>query len=159
MAQTCLYGCFHCCSTLVPPLPAQNMPYELICVAKMLFLAYFCPFLALVGPHLGHSGSGKWANLNNLDVLCAVPTLFHPVSLNKGSHMTIILKMPILDLFGAFLGPFEGLNIWLMCCQSHQRSSVTKTSRLGIPAHWITWFLTLYQEKSGREKNFPCIVY
>ena len=80
MAQTFLPGCLHWCSNLVPPLPTQNMPSELICVAKILFSSYFCPFLAPIGPHLGHSWSGKWAKLINLYVLGAVPTIFQLVS-------------------------------------------------------------------------------
>ena len=83
MAQTGLSGCLYWCSKLVPPLPAQNRPSGPICVAKMLFLAYFSPFLAPVGPHLGHSGSSKWAKLINLDVLSVVPTSFQPVPLNR----------------------------------------------------------------------------
>ena len=83
-------------------LPTQNMPYDLICVANMIFSAYFCPFLAPIGQYLGHLGSGKWAKLIILDVLCAVPTLFQPVSLNRGSNMTIILKVQMLALLGPF---------------------------------------------------------
>ena len=106
MAQTGLSGCLHLCSNLFTPLPTKNMPYELICVAKMLFSAYFCPFLAPIGPYLGNSWFCKRAKLINLDVLCVVPTLFQPVSLNRGSHMAIFLKMPILALFWAFWGTF-----------------------------------------------------
>ena len=47
------------CSNLGPPLPTQNRPSGPNCVVKRLFLAYFVHFLAPLGPHLGHSGSGK----------------------------------------------------------------------------------------------------
>ena len=43
----------------------------------------------------------------NLDV----PTSFRPVPVNRGTHMDMIMKMPILALLWAFLGPFEGLNM------------------------------------------------
>ena len=111
MAQTGLSGCLFWCSNLVPPLPAQNRPSGAICVAKRLLLAYLGPFLAPVGSHLGHSGSGKWAKLINLDVLSVVPTSFKPVQLNRGSQMAIILNMLILSFLLAFLGRFEGLNM------------------------------------------------
>ena len=111
MAKINQPGCLYWWSNLVPPLPTQNRPSGQICEIKRLFLAYFGPFLSLVRPHLGHSGSGKWVKLINLDVLSAVPTLFQHVPINRGSHMAIILKMPISALFWAFWGLFEGLNM------------------------------------------------
>ena len=99
MAKTGINGRLHWCSNLVPLLPTQNIHYELIYVAEMLFSVCFCPFLATVGPNLGHSGSVKWAKLIQLDVLCAVSTflnLFHKIGVQ---HMAIILKIPILGIF------------------------------------------------------------
>ena len=93
MGQNGLSRCPYWCSNHFPPLQTQNAPSGLICVAKKSFLAYICPFLAPVGPHFGHSGSGKWPKLINLDVLSVVPTSFQPVPLNRGSRMAIFLKM------------------------------------------------------------------
>ena len=100
------------CSNLVLPLPTQNSPSVPIWVAKRLFSAYFGHFLAPLEPHLGHSGSGKWVKLLSLDVLSAFPTSFQPVPLNRGSHMALIMKMPILALFGLFWDLFSRLK-WL----------------------------------------------
>ena len=99
MSQNDQPGCPMCCYNLVPPPPTKNRPSGSICVGKTLFLAYFGPFLVSIGPHLGHSVSGKWVKWINLDVLSAISTPFQPVPLNRGPHMAIILKMSILALF------------------------------------------------------------
>ena len=78
MAQAGLPRCLHWCYNLVPALPTKNRPPGPICVAKRLFLANFCSFLAPVGPHLGQFGCGKWPKLVGLDAFIGVPTLFHP---------------------------------------------------------------------------------
>ena len=68
--QHCLARCPWC------GLPTQNMPSGPICVAKRLFSAYLGHFMGPLGPYLGHSWSGKWAKLVNLNVVSVVPTLF-----------------------------------------------------------------------------------
>ena len=93
------------------PLPTPNRPAGPICKAKRLFLAYFGPVLVPLGSHLGHFESGKWAKMLRLDVLFALPNSVQPNSLNRGSHMALIVKMAILTLFWAVLGPFEVLNM------------------------------------------------
>ena len=69
------------CSNLGQLLPTQNRPPGPIYVGKRLFLACFGQFLAPLGPHLGYSGSDKWAKLVILNVLW--------------------------PYFGAFLGPWK----------------------------------------------------
>ena len=92
MALTGVSGNPHWCSKLVPPLPNLNMPSGPICVTKRLILAYFCLFLAPIGPLLGHFGSWKWPKLVCLDVLIGVLTLFHPFQ-------------PKIDPLGRFVRP------------------------------------------------------
>ena len=99
MAHNGLSECLSWFSNLVPPLPTQNMPSGLICVAKRLFLVYFGPFLAQVGPHLGHYWSGKWAKLINLDVLSA-RSIKYGVPYGHNPENTIFC--PFLGLFGSF---------------------------------------------------------
>ena len=70
---------------------------------------YFNHFGHFLAPLEPHSGSGKWVKVLSLDVLSAVPASFQPVPLNRGSQMVLIMKIPILALFGSFgalLGPF-----------------------------------------------------
>ena len=52
--------------TFYHPFQPKKGPSGPICVAKKLFLAYFCPCLAPIGPHLWNSGSGIWPKLINL---------------------------------------------------------------------------------------------
>jgi hypothetical protein len=70
---------------------------------------YFQPFLATFWPPWGHiwdilglANGPNWSAWMSL-------VLFQPrsniVSLNSGSPMALIVKMPMLALFGAFLGP------------------------------------------------------
>ena len=66
MAQTGLSGCLHWSSNLILHLPTQNRPFGLICEAKRVFLAYFVPSFVAIGPHLGHSESGKWPSFSCL---------------------------------------------------------------------------------------------
>ena len=101
------------CSNLVPPWPTQNRPSRLICVANRLFSAYLGLFLAAMGPYLGDFRSGKWAKLVSLNDLSAVPALFQPVPLNRWSHMTLLVKMPIWAFYWSFLGPGKA-QIWKM---------------------------------------------
>ena len=98
-AHTGLSGCFHWCSNLVPPLPTQNMPYELICVAKRLFLAYF-------GPHIATFGTfWVWQMAKTDPPVCPywcsnlVPPL--PIQ-NRPSGPICVAKR----LFLAYFGPF-----------------------------------------------------
>ena len=90
MAHNGLSGCLHRCSNLFPSLPTQNNPSKLICIAKRLFLAYFCPFLAPLGPHLGHSGFGTYSKLVNLNVFIGIPTLFHPFQTKVGPQCRFV---------------------------------------------------------------------
>ena len=116
MAQT---GCPHWFSNLVAPLPTQNRPLGWFVWAKGYF-SLFWPLFGTHREHLGLSGSGKWAKLLSLELWSAVPFSYQPIPLNMGSHMAIIMNMPI---FALFFIPFGGLNMrnaWSSSCNGGQ---------------------------------------
>ena len=71
--------------------------------------AYFGNFLGLFWPHLGHSGSSKWAKLVCLDVLIAVITLLQPAQPKEILYLgqfSLFKKNHILAYFCFFVCQF-----------------------------------------------------
>ena len=103
MAQNDISWSHHLCSNLMPPLATQN---RLICVATMVFLAYFGPFLVPVRPHFGtflvlqmaQTGVSRcpyWCS----NLLSPLPTQ------NRPSEHNCVAKRLFLVYFGPFLVP------------------------------------------------------
>ena len=99
MAKTCLSGCPLWWSNLVLPPPNPKLAYGPICVTNRLFLAYFGPFLAPIGPLLGHFWSCIWPKLVCLDDLIGVLTLFHPFQPKIGSLGQFVWPKGYFSLF------------------------------------------------------------
>ena len=64
--------------TLIRPFQPEKGPLDLVLRPEVFVKANFGTFLAPIGPHLGHSGSGKCPKLVCLDVFIGVQTFLHP---------------------------------------------------------------------------------
>ena len=110
--------------------------------------------MAHLGLYLGHFGSGKKPKRLSLNVLNAVPILFKPVPLNRGSHMAILVKIFNLGPCLVFFGPWEGPDMKNDSCSRWNRGQCTywdqkKTigddnGALSLNAyHLYRWYLTV----------------
>ena len=98
-------GCPLLCSNLVSYLPTQNRPSEPKCVAKSQFKPIWPTFWPPWDHNwdiLGLANGPNWSAW-----MSSVP--FQPgssiVLLNWWSHLALIMKMPVLALFGPLEGP------------------------------------------------------
>ena len=99
-AQNGLPGCPLLCSNLVSYLPTQNRPSKPKCVAKRQFQPIWATFWPPWGHNwdiLGLANGPNWSAW-----MSSMP--FQPgssiVLLNRWSHLALIVKMPVLALFG-----------------------------------------------------------